>query len=135
MKEAVDYIRTAVKIDKNLDDLIEMIGMNNYCSGLKSDRQGYQDSLGLIKRILATPNLSRQQHGRVLQSRAAARWALGERAAIDDYHEAIRYLPDDPFSYEDRATYYTQTHQDDRAAADRRKAQELRAQKPGGQPR
>jgi tetratricopeptide (TPR) repeat protein len=129
MRESLDYIRIAVNLTRSLDDLIELVGMNNYYCGLTGSRQGYRDSLDVLKKVLAMPNLSRQQRGRALQSRAAVRWALGERAAIDDYTEALRNLPDDPFIYEDRATFYEQTDQVDLAARDRRKAQDLRALK------
>jgi hypothetical protein len=109
--------------------------MNNYYCGLIGGRQGYQDSLDLLRKVLDLPNLSPRQRGHALQARAAARWALGDRAALEDYDEAIRTTPDDPFIYEDRATYYEQTHQADRAAQDRRKAQELRAARAPDGPR
>ena len=127
MKESLDYIRKSLNLTKSLDDLIELVGMNNYYCGLTGSRQGYQDSLEMLKRVLALPDLSRPQRGRALQSRAAVRWALGDRAAIDDYDEAVRNIPDDPFLYEDRATFFEQTRQEARAAQDRRKAKELRA--------
>jgi hypothetical protein len=127
MRESLDYMRKSLGITKDLDDLIELVGMNNYYCGLTGKREGYDDSLDVLKKVLAMPALDRQHRGRALQSRAAVRWALGDRAAIDDYDEAIRNIPDDPFVYEDRATFYEQTHQDALAASDRRKAQELRA--------
>src|SRR4029079_19483977 len=122
----------ALRINNSLDDLLELVGMNNYYSRLTGSRKSYEESAAVIKRVLAIPGLTPEQRGHALQSRAAVRWALGERAAIDDYNEAIRILPDDPFIYEDRATYYEQTQQADLAARDRRKAEDLRALKAGG---
>jgi tetratricopeptide (TPR) repeat protein len=135
MKEAIDSIRRSLRLSNNLDDLLELVGMNNYYCGLIGSRQGYHDSLDVLKKVLVIPNLGPRQRGRALQARAAARWALGDRAALEDYDEAIQTTPDDPFIYEDRATYYEQTNQADNAARDRRKAQELRASRAPDGPR
>jgi tetratricopeptide (TPR) repeat protein len=130
--DAMKYMKKCVELEGKLDHVIELLGMNNYRSGLTGDREGYRESLDALAKILALPDLGRKQRGRALQSEAAARWALGDRGAVADYDEAIRNIPDDPFIYEDRAAYYEGMQQHARAAEDRQKAQELRAARLGG---
>ncbi|MFL5898619.1 MAG: tetratricopeptide repeat-containing serine protease family protein [Solirubrobacterales bacterium] len=135
MREAIDYLRKSLSIGKDLDDLIDLVGMNNYQSALTRDRQGYRDSLDVLEKILDTPNLGRRQRGRALQSRASVRSALDDRGALDDYDEAVRLLPEDPFVYDDRAAYHERAGRDDLAASDRRKARDLRSALPSSPPR
>ena len=124
-----------LSIGKELDDLIDLVGMNNYQSALTRDRQGYRDSLDVLEKILDTPNLGRRQPGRALQARASVRSALDDGGALVDYDEAVRLLPEDPFVYDDRAAYHERTGRDDLAARDRRKARDLRSALPSGPPR